>query len=234
MSEGFSSIGERLYAALIESDRYMAYLRGFGQTLEVSLFAVCIGVIVGTLIAIIKVTAHQNRGLRFLEWISNIYITIIRGTPVYVQLLILWFMVFTSRNSSPILAASLGFGINSSAYVAEIVRAGIMAVDKGQTEAGRSLGLNGTMTMRYIILPQAIKNILPALGNEFIVLIKETSIMGFMSVTDVTKVAQNIGNITYDYLLPLFIAALMYLVVVVGLTKLLAIFERRLAQSDKR
>ena len=128
----------------------------------------------------------------------------------------------------------MGFGINSSAYVAEIVRAGIMAVDKGQTEAGRSLGLNGTMTMRYIILPQAIKNILPALGNEFIVLIKETSIMGFMSVTDVTKVAQNIGNITYDYLLPLFIAALMYLVVVVGLTKLLAIFERRLAQSDKR
>lgn len=234
MMEWLEDFAGTFNIVFFEKDRYMAYLKGFGKTLEVSFFAVLVGVVIGTLIAIIKVTAQRNKSLRPLEWICNVYITIIRGTPVYVQLLILWFMIFTSRDSSPILAAVIGFGINSSAYVAEIVRAGILAVDKGQTEAGRSLGLNGVMTMRYIVLPQAIKNILPALGNEFIVLIKETSIMGFMSVTDVTKAAQNIGVVTYQYLVPLFIAAAMYFIVVVGLTKLLSIFERRLAQSDKR
>lgn len=234
MFEWLGDFADKFNRVFFESDRYMAYLKGFGKTLEVSFFAVLVGVVIGTLIAIVKVTAQRNKGLKPLEWICNIYITIIRGTPVYVQLLILWFMIFTSRDSSPILAAVIGFGINSSAYVAEIVRAGILAVDKGQTEAGRSLGLNGAMTMRYIVLPQAIKNILPALGNEFIVLIKETAIMGFMTVTDVTKAAQNISTATYDYITPLFITAAMYLIVVVGLTKLLSIFERRLAQSDKR
>lgn len=234
MIEWLKDFADKFSLVFLENDRYMAYLKGFGKTLEVSFFAVLVGVVIGTLIAIVKVTAQRNRGLRPLEWICNVYITIIRGTPVYVQLLILWFLIMTSRDSSPILAAVIGFGINSSAYVAEIIRAGILAVDKGQTEAGRSLGLNGTMTMRYIVLPQAVKNILPALGNEFIVLIKETAIMGFMTVTDVTKAAQNIGAATYEYIIPLFIAAVMYLIVVVGLTKLLSIFERRLAQSDKR
>ena len=151
------------------------------------------------------------------------------------QILIIWFMIFTSGDSSPLVAAVVCFGINSSAYVAEIVRAGILAVDKGQTEAGRSLGLNSAMTMRYIILPgRLLKNILPALGNEFIVLIKETAIVGTITMTDVTKVAQNIGANTYEYVMPLLITAVMYLIVVVGLTKLLNMFERRLAASDKR
>lgn len=234
MMEWLAEQADKFYMVFIEKDRYMAYLKGFGKTLEVSFFAVLLGVLIGTLIAIIKVSARDKKGLKPFEWLCNIYITIIRGTPVYVQLLILWFLIMNSRDSSPIMAAVIGFGINSSAYVAEIVRAGILAVDKGQTEAGRSLGLNSAMTMRYIILPQAVKNILPALGNEFIVLIKETSIMGFMTVTDVTKAAQNVGAATYEYIMPLFITAAMYLIVVVGLTKLLNMFERRLAASDKR
>ena len=172
--------------------------------------------------------------MTLLNWIANIYIGIIRGTPVYVQLLIIYFIIFAKMNTSPIVAAVLCFGINSSAYVAEIIRAGIEAVDAGQMEAGRSLGLGWGQTMISIIMPQAIKNILPALGNEFIVLIKETAIVGTIAVRDVTKAAQNVGAITYDLLPPLLITAAMYLVVVIILTKLLSMFERRLAQSDRR
>ena len=192
---------------------------------------------VGLILAIIKYTANhveKNIILTLLNWIANIYIGIIRGTPVYVQLLIIYFIIFAKMNTSPIVAAVLCFGINSSAYVAEIIRAGIEAVDAGQMEAGRSLGLGWGQTMISIIMPQAIKNILPALGNEFIVLIKETAIVGTIAVRDVTKAAQNVGAITYDLLPPLLITAAMYLVVVIILTKLLSMFERRLAQSDRR
>lgn len=225
---------DALYKAFIENQRYLAYIEGFKMTLLISLFAVFVGVLLGLIIAVMKYTSARKKGLWLIKFVADLYIGIIRGTPVYVQMLIIYYIIFTSRDASPIVAAVICFGINSSAYVAEIIRAGIEAVDKGQTEAGRSLGLSGVTTMMYIVLPQAVKNILPALGNEFIVLIKETSIVGTIAVMDVTKAAQNVGAATYDLLPPLIIAAIMYFVVVMILTKLLAIFERRLAQSDKR
>lgn len=230
----FQNAYESFYEAFIEKDRYLAYLNGFRTTLQISLFSVLLGVVIGMALAIIKYSAARNKGLGFFNFIANTYIAIIRGTPVYVQLLILAFVIFTSRDSSPIVTGIICFGINSSAYVAEIIRAGIEAVDSGQTEAGRSLGLNGIQTMIFIIMPQAIRNILPALGNEFIVLIKETAIIGTIAVLDVTKAAQNIGMANYNYLPPLFITAVMYFIVVVILTKLLSMFERRLARSDRR
>lgn len=218
----------------LEKGRYLSYLKGFGVTLEVSFFAVLLGVAVGALLAIVKYMAVRHKEFRLPGWIANVYITVIRGTPVYVQMLIIYFMIFTGRNSPAILSGVICFGLNSSAYVAEIIRAGIEAVDAGQAEAGRSLGLSEMQTMKSIIMPQAIKNILPALGNEFIVLIKETAVIGNITVLDVTKAAQNIGNSTYNYLMPLLITAVMYLIVVIILTKLLGMFERRLRKSDRR
>ncbi len=234
MIQWFETQGEKYYQVLIENDRYKAYITGFGRTLLISFFAVIVGAVIGTLIAIIKYSATRTKKLGLLAAICNLYITIIRGTPVYVQLLIIYFFAFNTRGSSPVLAGIICFGINSSAYVAEIIRAGIEAVDKGQTEAGRSLGLSGVQTMISIILPQAIRNILPALGNEFIVLIKETAIIGNIGVIDVTKAGQNIGMSTYAYVQSLIIVALIYLVVVVILTKLLKMLERRMARSDRR
>lgn len=227
-------LGDHFSRAFLENDRYLAYLKGFGVTLEVSFFAVLLGVVIGIILAVIKYNAVRRKGFRPLGWIANVYIAIIRGTPVYVQMMILYYMIFTMRGFPATLAGVICFGLNSSAYVAEIIRAGIEAVDRGQSEAGRSLGLSEMQTMKSIIMPQAIKNILPALGNEFIVLIKETSIMGGIAVLDVTKAAMNVGASTYDYLTPLIIAALMYLVVVIILTKLLIMFEGRLAKSDRR
>lgn len=230
----FQEKGYNFYRAFLEKDRYLAYLDGFRITLLVSFFAVVIGVLIGLIIAIIKYSTVDKKGLQFLNTLANVYITIIRGTPVYVQLLIIYYIVFTSRDTSPMLAGIICFGINSSAYVAEIIRAGIEAVDRGQMEAGRSLGLGEFQTMVFIILPQAVKNILPALGNEFIVLVKETSIVGLIAVRDVTKAAQNVSGVTYDFLTPLIIAAIMYLCVVIALTKLLSMLERRLKKSDRR
>lgn len=230
----FGTYGDRLYKAFFEAERYMAYFNGFKTTLIISFFAVLIGVTLGIILALGKYASAGKKGLWPIRWICNIYITIIRSTPVYLQMLIINFIIFTSRDVPVLLSGIICFGLNSSAYVAEIIRAGIEAVDKGQTEAGRSLGLNGFTTMIYIIMPQAIKNILPALGNEFIVLIKETAIVGTISVLDVTKAAQNIGMVTYDVITPLLVTAAIYLVVVVVLIKLLGMFERRLARSDYR
>ncbi|MDY4834174.1 amino acid ABC transporter permease [Frisingicoccus sp.] len=231
------SIWESFDKAFLVNNRYIAYLEGFRTTLIISFFAVLLGVGVGLILAIIKYMANhleKNIILTVLNWIANIYIAIIRGTPVYVQLLIIYFVIFAKSPLPPIVSAVICFGINSSAYVAEIIRAGIEAVDGGQMEAGRSLGLSWGQTMISIIMPQAIKNILPALGNEFIVLIKETAIVGTITVLDVTRAAQNVAVATFDYLPPLLITAAMYLVVVVILTKLLGTLERRLAQSDRR
>lgn len=230
----FQDIGHDYYQAFIENDRYLAYLDGFKITLLLSFFAVLVGVIIGLIIAIIKYSANHSKKLKIPNALCNLYIGIIRGTPVYVQLLIIYYIVFSTRDSKPLVAGIICFGINSSAYVAEIIRAGIEAVDQGQMEAGRSLGLNGFLTMIYIILPQAIKNILPALGNEFIVLIKETSIVGVIAVKDVTRAAQNVSSVTYDLLPPLIITAFMYFIVVIILTKIFGYFERRLARSDRR
>lgn len=226
-------MGDAFYRALIQDDRYLAYLDGLKSTIEISLLAILLGIAIGLVVAVCKVAGARHKALRILRWICDLYTTVIRGTPVMVQLLIIYNAIFTSRGASEILIAALCFGINSGAYVAEIFRAGIESIDIGQTEAGRSLGLNYLQTMRYIIVPQAVKNILPALGNEFITLIKETSIAGVIAVVDITKAAQYVGSVTYDVLPPLYIAAGVYLVMVIGLTKLLGVMERRLAQSDR-
>lgn len=227
------------YNALIPDKRYLAYIEGLKITIGISILAIVIGVMIGVLIAIIKVSAPNYKGggllkslFNFAEMICNLYITVIRGTPVILQLLIIYNLIFTSRNANEVIIGAICFGINSGAYVAEIVRAGIESVDKGQDEAGRSLGFSYFQTMFYIIMPQAIKNILPALGNEFIVLIKETSVASVIAVTDLTKAAQYIGSRTWDILPPLIIAAGCYLVIVLGLTKLLGVFERRLGKGD--
>lgn len=230
----FAGAWEKFSEAFLEKDRYLSFLKGFGTTLEISLFAVILGVVLGILLAVAKYMAVNHKGCRPLGWIANVYITVIRGTPVYVQMLIIYYLILTARGIPAIVSGVLCFGINSSAYVAEIIRAGIEAVDRGQMEAGRSLGLSEMQTMKEIIMPQAVRNILPALGNEFIVLIKETAVIGGITVLDVTKAAMNVGASSYDYLTPLLIAAAMYLVVVIILTKLLSMFERRLAKSDRR
>ena len=221
-----------MYKALIEEERYLAYLEGLKITIEISLLAILLGVVIGILVAIINVTARERKGLKWLSLVCSLYINIIRGTPLMVQLLIFANLIFVSRENNEVVIGAVCFGINSGAYVAEIIRAGIESIDKGQTEAARSLGLNGMQTMGYIVLPQAVKNILPALGNEFIVLIKETSVAGVIAVTDLTKAAQYVGSRTWDILTPLLIAAVIYLIIVLGLTKLLGVFERRLGKSD--
>ena len=226
------SIVEPFYNALIPDQRYLAYIDGLFATIKISFFAILIGVAIGVIVAVAKVTAKRQKGMKLISGICDIYITIIRGTPLMLQLLIIYNLVFTARNTNEILVGAICFGINSGAYVAEIVRAGIESIDKGQTEAGRSLGFTSLETMRYIVLPQAIKNILPALGNEFIVLIKETSVAGVIAVTDLTKAAQYIGSRTWDILPPLIIAAGCYLIMTIGLSKLLGIFERRLGHND--
>lgn len=227
-----TKLGDSFYNALIPDQRYLAYLDGLKVTLLISFFAILLGIMIGVLVAVVKVTA-MNSKMRWLVAICNVYINIIRGTPLMVQLLIIYNLIFTSRSTNELVVGAVCFGINSGAYVSEIIRAGIESIDRGQMEAGRSLGLNYLQTMKLIILPQAIRNILPALGNEFIVLIKETSVAGVIAVTDLTKAAQYVGSRTWDILPPLVIAAACYLVMVMGLSKVLNIFERRLAKGDR-
>ena len=221
---------EGFHHAVIYDQRYLVYLDGLKVTILISIFAILIGVAIGLFIAVVKVTVSKNVFVRILKWFCNVYTTVIRGTPVMVQLLIMYNMVFTARDTNEIFVGAICFGINSGAYVAEIIRAGIESIDRGQMEAGRSLGFNYIQTMRYIIVPQAVKNILPALGNEFIVLIKETSVAGVIAVT---KAAQYIGSTDFIVLPPLFVAAGCYLVIVLGLTKLQSLLERRLSQGDR-
>jgi His/Glu/Gln/Arg/opine family amino acid ABC transporter permease subunit len=228
----FESMLDSFYNALIPDQRYVAYLEGLKVTILISFFAIIIGTIIGMLVAVVKVTAINSR-IKWLVGICNVYINVIRGTPLMVQLLIIYNLIFTSRNTNELVVGAVCFGINSGAYVAEIIRAGIESIDRGQMEAGRSLGFNYRQTMRLIILPQAIRNILPALGNEFITLIKESSVASIIAVSDLLKMAQYVGSRTWDILPPLIIAAACYLVLVMGLTKLLGIFERRLAKGDR-
>ena len=222
---------QSFYDALIPDKRYLAYLEGLKVTFLISLMAIILGIAIGVIVAVVKVSA-TNYKMRWLGAICNVYINIIRGTPLMVQLLIIYNLVFTSRNTNEIIVGAVCFGINSGAYVAEIIRAGIESIDRGQMEAGRTLGLNYMQTMRLIVVPQAIKNILPALGNEFITLIKETSVAGIIAVTDLLKAAQYVGSRTWVILPPLIIAAGCYLVIVMGLSRLLTLFERRLARGD--
>ncbi len=231
----FNDIPGQIYAALAVENRWMLYLNGLLITLMIAGIAVVLGVAIGSGVAIAKVNALQNRKMKWLGTICEIYTTVIRGTPVLVQLLIMYYVIFITapKSMSPYVAA-LAFGINSGAYVAEIVRAGIMSVDKGQMEAGRSLGLSRGMTMRTIIFPQAIKNILPALGNEFIVLFKETSVVGYIAVTDLTRAGELVRSQTFNALIPLLIVAVLYLAIVMLISWLLKKLERRLALSDMR
>lgn len=216
----------------ITDDRWQYIADGFVVTLQVTFFAVMIGIIIGFLVAVVRSTYDKTGKLKILNALCKLYLTVIRGTPVVVQLLIIYFVIFGSVDISKVLVAVMAFGFNSGAYVAEIFRSGIMSIDSGQFEAGRSLGFNYVQTMRYIIMPQAFKNVLPALGNEFIVLLKETSVSGYIALQDLTKGADIIRSRTYDALLPLLAVALIYLTLVIIFTKLVNILERRLRNSD--
>ncbi len=233
MGDWFAKLSSMINMAFIEGDRWQLYIKGLGVTLEIAFFAAILGVIIGTVLALMKLTKRPNGKEGYLSRIAQIYIDVIRGTPSVLQLLIMWFIVM-SNTKNGVLVASLTFGINSGAYVAEIVRAGILAVDPGQEEAGRSLGLSKAQTMRYIVLPQAAKNVLPPIGNEFITLLKETAIVGYVSLTDLTRCANQIVSRTYEAFMPLIGAAVIYFVVIKIMTYLLGILERRLRRSDYR
>ncbi|MCL2342958.1 MAG: amino acid ABC transporter permease [Firmicutes bacterium] len=230
----------RFYQSFIFDSRYVLFLRGLGNTLLLTFFALLLGVALGVVISLIRVTWDKNstnlRGpgkaaLGFFNGFARIYLTIIRGTPTVVQVFIMFFVIFaTSKNK--LLVGSLTFGINSGAYVAEIIRAGIMSLDAGQEEAGRSLGFGYVPTMRHIILPQAFKAVLPALGNELIVLIKETAVVGWIGMPDIMYAALSVGGVTYQYLFPLVAAALIYLALVMILTWLQGKLERKLRVSE--
>lgn len=224
----------KLYDTFVVGERWKYLTNGLKTTLLITALAVLIGIVLGFLLAIVRATYDKTGKLGFLNAIAKIYLTVIRGTPVLVQLMIFYFVIFATANVDKVIVAILAFGLNSAAYVAEIVRSGIMAIDNGQFEAGSSLGLSYPKTMFYIILPQAFKNILPALANEFIVLLKETSVASCIAVEDLTKGGDLIKSATYEAFLPLFAVALIYLVMVMILTKLVTMLERRLAKNDRR
>ena len=227
------SLQERFYTNFIEDSRWHYIADGLKVTLAATFCAVIIGVVLGFLLAIVRSTYDKTGRMKILNALCQAYITVIRGTPVVVQLLIIYFVIFGSaRDISKELVAILAFGMNSSAYVAEIFRSGIMSVDNGQFEAGRSLGFNYRQTMFYIIMPQAFKNVLPALGNEFIVLLKETSVSGYIALQDLTKGGDIIRSRTFDAFMPLMAVALIYLIMVMIFTKLVSLLERRLRNSD--
>ena len=227
----------KFIANFITDDRWKYFTNGLGTTYTVSFFAVILGVIIGVLIAVVRSSADKMERpplvIRILNFICKIYLTVIRGTPAMIQLLIMYYIIFGSVDVSKRVVAILTFGINSGAYVAEIIRSGIMSVDQGQFEAGRSLGLGYIQTMWYIIIPQAFKNVLPALGNEFITLLKETSICGYIALTDVTHGANTVRSQTYEPYMPLFGAALIYLVSVSVLSTLITRLERRLRVNER-
>ena len=224
---------DAIYQNLIAGDRWKYIANGLGVTLRITLFAVLIGIVLGFLVAVVRSTYEKTHKLKLLNLLCQVYLTVIRGTPMVVQLLIMYYIVFVSVTSK-ITVASLAFGINSGAYVAEIIRGGIQSIDNGQFEAGRSLGFNYPQTMIYIILPQVFKNVLPALANEFIVLLKETSVCGYIALQDLTKGGDIIRSQTYNAYVPLFTVALIYLVMVMIFTQLVKILERRLRSSERR
>ena len=225
----FQNIAEGFTKTFIVDDRWQWILSGLGYTLLISVCAVLLGVIIGVLAAFGRLSKISP-----IRWIATIYVDVIRGTPTMVQLLIIYYIIFKSVSLPPWIVGSLGFAINSGAYIAEIVRGGILSIDAGQTEAGRSLGLTQAQTMRYIVMPQAMKNILPALANEFIVLIKETAVIGMISNIDLLGAAKKIQSRTYDYLYPLLAAAIIYYIVIKILSIALSRVETRMRRSDQR
>lgn len=223
-----TTIVDRFYRSVIYDGRYKYILEGLGNTLMIAIGAVVIGVILGTLLAIAR-NYHDNTGkLKVLSKIAEIYVTVIRGTPSILQLMIIYYVIFKSVSINIVLVGIISFGMNSAAYVAEIIRAGLNSVDKGQKEAGYALGLNYNKVMHYIIFPQAIKNILPALGNEFITLVKETSVGAYIGIVELTKASDIIASRTYDYFFPLILIAIIYLIITYGLSTLVGLMEKRL------
>ena len=236
-----NDLGYDFYKSFVFDDRYQMYIKGLGNTLLLTLLALLLGVALGVVISLIRVSWDKNhtemRGpvlyfLGFFNGLAKVYLTVIRGTPAVVQLMIMYFVIFASSRNK-IMVAALSFGINSGAYVAEIIRGGIMSIDAGQMEAGRSLGFGYVATMRYIILPQAFKAVLPTLANEFIVLLKETAVAGYVGLTDVSYAGNIIGGNCYDYLFPLLMSALIYLILVMFFTFLVGKLERRLRSSER-
>ena len=219
---------DKLQETFLEDDRYLWMLEGLGNTLIITFGALVIGVAIGTLVAVTKYYCEGNKKLRIINWLCDVYTTVIRGIPMTVLLLLFFFVLFVSaRNGVPVAVAA--FGINSGAYMAELIRSGINAVDKGQMEAARSLGLSKGQAMAKVIMPQAIKYILPAIGNECIALLKETSVAGYVAVTDLTRAGNLVRNNTHDAFNPLMVVALVYLIMVVGLTTLMQKLEQRLS-----
>ena len=238
-SERLADLKANFIQTFITADRWRTLLKGLGVTLEVTALALLIGVALGVLVAVVRSSHDQmvaqrrsNKIMNFLNGICKLYLTVIRGTPVMVQLLIMYFVIMANSTNTT-LTAVLTFGINSGAYVAEIVRSGIQSIDPGQMEAGRSLGLNYVQTMWNIIIPQAIKNILPALGNEFIALLKETSIVNVIGMKDITKWAINVQGRTYQAFMPFIGIAVVYLIMVIFLSKMVTLLERRLNTSER-
>ena len=225
-------IKEELHINFVKDGRWLYLWRGLLITLQITFFATLMGIVIGYAVAIIRSTADQTGKMKFANFLCKVYLTVIRGTPAVVQLLIIYFVIFGSLDVNKVVVAIIAFGINSGAYVAEIIRGGIMAIDKGQMEAARSLGLSYGQGMREVILPQAFKNVLPSLGNEFIVLLKETSISGYIALQDLTKGGDIIRSQTYDAFFPLIAVALIYLGLVVMLTELLGCLEKRLKKNE--
>jgi His/Glu/Gln/Arg/opine family amino acid ABC transporter permease subunit len=227
----FQNIGDLFYKTVIYDDRYKYILEGFFNTIIIAFFAVIIGVIIGTIVALIRNNYDQNQKFKLLNHLCKLYVSIIRGTPVILQLMIIYYVIFKSVNIDIIIVSIIAFGINSGAYVSEIIRAGINSIPQGQSEAGYSLGLKYAQIMQHIVLPQAIKNVLPALGNEFITLLKETSVGAYIGVVELTKASDIIASRTYDYFFPLLIIAIIYLTMTIGLSKLITKLEGKLKNA---
>lgn len=224
-----SDLEATFYKCFIKEDRYQLLLGGIGVTVKVSLLAAVLGIVIGFLIAVCNLS--KKKGLNI---IGKIYTDVIRGTPSVTQLMIIYFVVFASVRWEKWIIAAIAFGINSGAYVSEVIRAGILSIDKGQTEASRSLGFNARQTMAYIVIPQAVKNIFPALCNEFITLIKETAIVGYVGLVDIQKAGDFIKSATYEAFMPLICTAVIYFIIIKGLTLALGRYERRLRKSEMR
>ena len=223
-------IRENIYNSFIYQDRYKYYLTGLGNTIIMAFFACLIGVILGLILSLVIDYNEKTGKLYLLSTFARMYIEIIRGTPALLQLMILYYIIFKSVNINIVVVGIISFGLNSGAYVSQIIRSGLISIPKRQEEASTMLGFNYFQTMKYVIMPQALRNVLPALGNEFITLLKETSVAGYIGILELTKASDIVASSTYDYFFPLLIVAIIYLILTLGLTKLLNFFERRLSK----
>lgn len=223
-------IRENIYNSFIYQDRYKYYLTGLGNTIIMAFFACLIGIILGLILSLVIDYNEKTGKLYLLSAFARMYIGIIRGTPALLQLMILYYIIFKSVNINIVVVGIISFGLNSGAYVSQIIKSGLISIPKGQEEASTMLGFNYFQTMKYVIMPQALRNVLPALGNEFITLLKETSVAGYIGILELTKASDIVASSTYDYFFPLLIVAIIYLILTLGLTKLLNFFERRLSK----